>query len=72
MFLIKFGGNASSFGCFETDDYGYFDGEKLRLRPSNQTDEDELELIKESIRKNKNLFVEKWTDIVHYKENVDY
>ena len=38
----------------------------------NQSDEDEMELIKESLKQKKNLFIEKWTNIAHYMDDVEY
>ena len=58
--------------CFATGKPGHFDGNNFRFRPENQTDEDELKLIKESLRQKKNLFVEQWTNVAHYKSDVEY
>lgn len=68
-FLVEFGGD---FGCFQTGDYGYFDGENFRLRPENASDEDETNLIKESLKARKNLFIEKWTNVARFKSNLEY
>lgn len=58
--------------CFATGKSGHFDGENFRYRPEDQTDEDEMELIKESLKQKKNLFIEKWTNIAHYRDDVEY
>lgn len=70
-FEIEF--NATSFiMCMATGEPGHFDGENFRYRPEDQTDEDEMNLIKESLKQKKNLFVERWTNIAHYKDDVEY
>ena len=58
--------------CCATGKPGHFDGKNFRYRPDNLTDEDEIALIKESLRQKKNLFVEQWTNIAKYLDNVDY
>ncbi|MBR5308524.1 MAG: hypothetical protein IKU43_07120 [Clostridia bacterium] len=70
-FKLEF--NATSFiMCFATGDPGHFDGENFRYRPEDQTDEDEMALIRESLKQKKNLFIERWTNIAHYLDGVDY
>lgn len=51
---------------------GHFDGECFRYRPEGMTDDEEMDLIKESLKAKKNLFKEKWTNIAHFKTGVDY
>ena len=71
-FAIEFDSPMNCFGYFQTGDYGYSDGKNFRLRPDNETDEDETKLIKESLKQKKNLFIERWTNIAHYRNDVEY
>ena len=68
-FIVEFGG---SFGCFETGDYGYFDGQNFRIRPESVTEEEQLKLIKDSLKEKKNLFLEKWNNVAHFRNDVEY
>ena len=69
-FQIEFGGR---FGYAHlSGDYGYFDGDSFRLIPENVTEEDVIALVRDSLNQGKNLFVELWTNIAKYRDNVDY
>ena len=58
--------------CIATGRPGHFDGKNFRYRPDGVSREDELELIKESLKAKKNLFIEKWTNVAHYRDDVVY
>lgn len=58
--------------CYVTGKNGHFDGENFRYRPNGVSDEDEVELIRKSLTAKKNLFVENWTNVAHYRNDVWY
>ena len=70
-FIVEFGGRFGYPHMFGVG-YGYFDGENFRRRPDNVTDEDEIALIKESLRQKKDLFVEQWTNIIKFPDDLIY
>ena len=68
-FLIEFGQVPGYFG-FVT--YGICINGKLHVRPDNAPEEDELKIMRESLKNKKNLFETEWKKTIVIKDDVDY
>ena len=52
--------------------YGIGINGKLHVRPDNASEDDELKIMRESLKNKKNLFETEWEKTILLKDDVDY